>query len=247
MAGNQRGAVLDASGALQPRLEQIAADAEDDDQQAENDQRCIAGERQHQRADDRHEKRPEDHAADRALDRLLRADRRREWPPAEQPAGVVLRRVADDHRANQQQRRRASRADRAPRRASRAACRCRRPRRPGRRPAECCGSRSALLPPTHSRAIVSENERRDDGRPDTTQHNATTSTDRSRSGCPRSSRYSLAASAATRQASTRSGSSGRNRIAASAAAARATPLTRRSSFDSTQDDPECNRRVIARR
>ena len=41
----------------------------------------------------------------RALDGLLRADRRRQLAPAERAAGVVLRRVADDDRRHQQQRR----------------------------------------------------------------------------------------------------------------------------------------------
>ena len=50
--------------------------------------------------------RPNTKPADRALDRLLRADRRRQRPPAERAAGVVLRGVADDHRQHQQEQRR---------------------------------------------------------------------------------------------------------------------------------------------
>src|SRR5688572_4491951 len=79
---------------------------------------------------------------------------------------------------------------------------------------------------THSKPIVRRTSVVTTVAADTTQHNAITSTT-ARIGLSTISRYSFAASAATRQASTRSGSRGRNRIATSAAAASATPLTRR--------------------
>ena len=66
----------------------------------------------HQRADDARTQRAEDEAADRALDGLLRADRRRQRAPAERAPGVVLRRVADDDRQHQQEQRLAARASR---------------------------------------------------------------------------------------------------------------------------------------
>ena len=59
------------------RLEQVAADAERHDQHAEQDQRTGPGNGQHSRGRQRHESGRRS-AADRAFDRLLRADRRRQ-------------------------------------------------------------------------------------------------------------------------------------------------------------------------
>ena len=57
------------------------------------------------------------------FDGLLRADRRRQRPAAERAAGVVLRRVADDHGEHQQEQRRAARAARGWRSSRRSAAR----------------------------------------------------------------------------------------------------------------------------
>ena len=98
-------------------------------------------------------------AADRAFDGLLRADRRRQRPPAERAAGVVLRRVADDHREHQQEQRPRPAERRGWPPARRAAGRCRATERappkpsPARRPRRATRQRRAR--PTATSAVIS--------------------------------------------------------------------------------------------
>ena len=90
--GNQRRRVLDAGAALQQRLEQVADDAEramprrpaPAAEHAAPPGNTQAPPNDHRRAS------PNTHAADRAFDGLLRADRRRQRLAAERAAGVVL-------------------------------------------------------------------------------------------------------------------------------------------------------------
>ena len=119
---------------------------------------------EHVAAADRHRQRAEHHPADRSLDGLLRADRRRQRPSAERAAGVVLRRVADDDDRQQQQRRPRGRhlaADAPePPQARRAAGRCRSARRAWRRrrraqPVPDARARPSIAPATMKPIAIS--------------------------------------------------------------------------------------------
>ena len=151
----------------------------------------------HLRAREDHERRAEDDAADRAFDRLLRADRRRQRSSAEHAAGVVLRRVADDNRREQQQRRRPARsaldgdehAERHRRRRRRrthptVACAIDVREQHFRRHATAAPSASAIAPPESSHPDADPAQRHG-------EHDARESRDSTISG------YSSAASAAT--------------------------------------------------
>ncbi len=109
--GRRRGPGMSADESLTPAL-RLSSDSNRSPTMPEHDHRRgkqrehreRRGRKDPQAAGD-HRRRAEDEPADRALARLLRADRRRERRAAERAAGVVLRRVADDDREHQQQHR----------------------------------------------------------------------------------------------------------------------------------------------
>jgi hypothetical protein len=88
---NNPGAVLDSSDALEPRLKEVAADAESHDSHAEQCERKAARRRQQRWTDLDDEKRGQHDAANRPFDGLLGTDRRRQRPPAKETARVELR------------------------------------------------------------------------------------------------------------------------------------------------------------
>jgi hypothetical protein len=103
--GDERRGVFHLGAALQARLEQIAGDAHERETAARGNQRRDADVLKPVTADQRRGRARRDHAGRRALDGLLGADGRRQFPAPEGAAAVILRGVADHDDREQRQNR----------------------------------------------------------------------------------------------------------------------------------------------